>query len=108
MCYEKGNGVTKDEAKAAKLYKAAADQGCAAAQCNLGEHCFCCYTVLQSYVLLIACMNINAGICLEYGTGVAINEAEAVKLYKLAAEQGYADAQCYLGNSFFLLVIFFS
>lgn len=32
------------------------------------------------------------------GTGVAKYEAEAVKLYKLAADQGHAKAQCSLGD----------
>jgi TPR repeat protein len=29
----------------------------------------------------------NIGVCHEYGTGVDVDEKEAVRLYKLAAEQ---------------------
>ncbi|MFN9027415.1 MAG: tetratricopeptide repeat protein, partial [Akkermansiaceae bacterium] len=34
----------------------------------------------------------SIGLCLASGQGVAKNEAEAVKWYRLAAEQGHADA----------------
>ncbi len=36
ICYEHGQGVTKDEAKAAHWYAAAAAEGVAQAQFNLG------------------------------------------------------------------------
>lgn len=38
LCYEKGIGVPKDEAEAARLFKLAAEQGYAAAQNSLGEY----------------------------------------------------------------------
>ena len=62
----------KNYTEAAKLFKAAADQGHAQAQFYLG----CCY---------------------DNGQGVPQNQAEAAKWYKLAADQGYADAQLNLG-----------
>jgi len=71
VCYEDGNGVTKDLSEAAKWYRKAADQGNAAAQCNLG-------------------------LCYDKGEGVTKNLAEAVKWYRKAAEQGEARAQCNL------------
>jgi TPR repeat protein len=35
----------------------------------------------------------SAGCCYEQGTGVAQNRQEAVRYYKLAADQGLAGAQ---------------
>ena len=61
--YANGTGVAKNEQEACRLYKLAADQGDAVAQCNLGW-------------------------MYENGKGVAKNEQEACRLYKLAAEQG--------------------
>lgn len=66
------NGVSKDYAEAVKWYRKAAEQGDAAAQCNLG---FCYY----------------------YGKDVLQNYTEAVKWYRKAAEQGNARAQRILG-----------
>ena len=39
------------------------------------------------------------GVCYEYGTGVEKDEVEAVKYYKMAADQGYASAQYILGET---------
>ena len=72
VCYYKGDGVVKDYAEAVKLFRKAAEQNHAQAQCWLG---FCYYK----------------------GDGVAKDEAEAVKWFRKAAEQNNADAQCYLG-----------
>ncbi len=42
----------------------------------------------------------SAGCCYEQGTGVAQNRQEAVRYYKLAADQGLAGAQYNLGKFF--------
>ena len=60
--YDKGPGVAKDHAEAAKWYRKAAEQNFAAAQYNLG-------------------------ICYAKGEGVAKDQVEAVKWYRKAAEQ---------------------
>jgi TPR repeat protein len=39
----------------------------------------------------------NLGVCYLDGSGVTKNDVEAVRLYRLAADQGYAQAQFYLG-----------
>ncbi|MGB2118981.1 MAG: tetratricopeptide repeat protein [Porticoccaceae bacterium] len=39
----------------------------------------------------------NLGVMYEFGNGVSENDAEAVKWYKKAADQGHADAQFNLG-----------
>ena len=72
VCYEDGNGVTKDLSEAAKWYRKAAEQGNAAAQCNLG-------------------------VCYYNGYGVTKDLAEAVKWFRKAADQGDAPAQYNLG-----------
>ena len=37
--------------------------------------------------------------CYQYGTGVEKDEVEAVKYYKMAADQGDADSQYNLGET---------
>jgi TPR repeat protein len=64
--------VKQDFGEAARLYRNAADQGHARAQCNLG----CAY---------------------EHGQGVKQDFGEAARLYRKAADQGDASAQCNLG-----------
>ena len=75
LCYDYGEGVTKDYTEAVKWYRKAAEQGNSDAQCNLGY-------------------------CYEKGQGVAKDETEAVKWYRKAAEQGDSDAQFNLGNCY--------
>ena len=63
MSYAHGTeGVEQDWAKAVRFYRLAAEQGYAAAQCNLG-------------------------VCYERGEGVAQDWAEAVRYYRQAAAQ---------------------
>ncbi len=67
-CYDEGcGGVAQDYAEAVRLYRLAAEQGYAHAQCSLG-------------------------LKFEYGLAVAHDRAEAIRLYRLAAAQGNADA----------------
>lgn len=73
-CYF-GRGVAQDYVEAARLYRLAAGQGQARAQCYLG--------------LMFDC-----------GLGVKQDKAEAVRLYRLAASQGHAFAQFSLGRMF--------
>ena len=65
--YEHGDGVPQDHAEATRLYRLAAEQGDARAQCNLG-------------------------LMYEHGDGVPQDHAEAARLYRLAADQGDARA----------------
>lgn len=77
VCYEAGDGVGKDEAKAAELYRKAAVQGYAEAQNKLGE-------------------------CYNYGSGVAVDENEAEKWYQKAAENGNETAMLTLADKLFV------
>jgi TPR repeat protein len=65
--------VETDEARVAELYAKAAEQGNAAAQCNLGT-------------------------CYYNGTGVEKDEARAAELYAKAADSGVLSAQGNLGK----------
>ena len=40
------------------------------------------------------------GWCYQYGTGVVKDEVEAVRYYKMAADQGHVDAQFMLGEEY--------
>ena len=72
LCYEEGDGVTKDVVEAAKWYGKAAESGYADAQFNLG-------------------------LCYRDGVGVTKNAADAVKWFQKAADQNFAEAQFNLG-----------
>jgi TPR repeat protein len=75
-CYVTGHGVAKDEARGLALGRESEAAGCCFGQFVVGR----CY---------------DDG----YG-GVAQDYAEAVRLYRLAADQGHAYAQNKLGNMF--------
>lgn len=68
FCYERGEGVDKDQEEAVKLYRCAAEEGNPTAQYNLGS-------------------------CYENGRGVNQIYHEAINWYTKAAEQGYQSAQ---------------
>jgi TPR repeat protein len=70
--YAEGLGIERNEAEAAKLWRASANQGDIHAQYNLG----------------LAYAN---------GQGVIKNSIEAANLYRLAAEKGHGPAQANLG-----------
>jgi TPR repeat protein len=75
-CYIRGYGVAKDEARGLALGRESAAAG----------SCFGQYVV---------------GLCYEFGYGgVAQDDAEAARLYRLAADQGHARAQIQLGHMF--------
>ena len=71
VMYTNGTGVPQDYTEAVRLYRLAAAQGHAGAQCNLA-------------------------VMYDNGTGVPQDYTEAVRLYRLAASQGEAGAQCNL------------
>jgi TPR repeat protein len=75
VMYYSGEGVAKDRAEAARLYRLAADQGNAMAQYSLG-------------------------LMYSSGEGVAKDEAEAARLFRLAADQGDAVGQYLLGKMY--------
>ena len=59
----------------------------------------CCY--LQSNINFI--IRQPLGVCYLNGTGVLKDEVKAVKYFKMAADQGHANAQKNLGETWKLL-----
>lgn len=103
VCYEAGDGVGKDEAKAAELYRKAAVQGYAEAQNELGacysngtgvakdlEQAFECYRKAAKQGNVKA--QYNLGVCYECGWGVTKDPVQAAEWSARAAEQGFAAA----------------
>lgn len=113
---ERGEGVTRDLAEAAKLYRTAAEQGNAAAQFAIGRmHQFGRGVTKDDALALgwnrkaAAQGNADAqyalGISYSTGRGVPIDEAEATRWYRQAAagfrraaDLGEAEAQYLLGH----------
>jgi hypothetical protein len=111
LSYIVGQGVVKDEKKAAELYQLAANQGDAGAQFGLGL----CYAkgkgvvkdekkAAELFQLAanqgLATAQFNLGVYFENGKGVVKDDKKAAELYQLAANQGYAVAQYNLGVCF--------
>ena len=91
--YHSGEGIPQDYVEAVKWYRmAAAEQWDASDQYNF-------------YVRLVTSMNTRGHVIAQYnlgvmygkGHGVPQDDAEAVKWYRMAAEQGDPDAQYNLG-----------
>ena len=106
-CYEKGVGVEQDWEEAIVWYRKAAEQGLAHAQCNLGW----CYEYSKGEgrdwktvrLFRNAVKQGDTAVqCLSWfhmiGKGNEQDWEEAAKWFFKAAEQGYADAQCKLGE----------
>lgn len=74
-CYEKGNGVAKDEKQAFKWYSKSAEQGYAKAQYQVGK-------------------------CYKEGEGTVKDRKKAIHYFTLAAKQDNADAQYQLGKAY--------
>ena len=108
VCYENGDGVSKNPMEAARWYQAAAEQGVEAAQCSLGVYYANGWGVGKDLAQAVKWYSVAAergyakaqfllGLCYERGEGVSEDMAEAVKWYRLAAKQGNMYAQCNLG-----------
>jgi hypothetical protein len=116
---ERGNAswgaLTKDEQREIHAVvgglRAAADQGRAEAQYNLGNMFAQGHGVAQSDVEAArwfrkaadqgdADAQKNLGIMFDQGRGVAQSDVEAARWFRKAADQGDADAQSNLGNMF--------
>ena len=104
--------LEKDYVQAIKCFRAAAEQGHAVAQYNLGT----CYQegkgVTQNYAEAVkwirkaaekghSSAQHNMGDSYYYGHGVSKDVAEAIKWYKKAAEQGHLSAQKALGDIYY-------
>ena len=109
--YGLGINVPKDSEKSFALYKAAAEQGLAIAQANLGYMYFRGEGTQQNYALAREWLlksarqgHFQAQSALGYmyimGEGVDKNGKEAEHWYTLAANQGHVDSQYALYNMY--------
>jgi uncharacterized protein len=88
-----GQGVSQDFKEAIKWFKLAAEQGEALSPQSLG------LVVLKGPPINLA--QYNLGLMYFHGTGVSQDYEEAIKWFKLAAEQGVVRAQYNLGLMYF-------
>jgi TPR repeat protein len=105
-------GLAKDEKRAVAFAAAGAALGCAHSKGALGSCYLFCFSVaeVKARGLALGRESEAAGSCfgqfvvgwcyMNGWGGVAQDFAEAVRLYRLAAEQGYLLAQCFLGLMF--------
>jgi hypothetical protein len=80
--YEEGKGVKQNTTEAVKWYRKAAEQEDEEALNNLTAMCNRGNSIAQ----------FNLGLMYEEGKGVLLNDAEAAKWYRKAAEQEYTTA----------------
>ena len=98
-----GAGEEQDKVQAAKLYRQAAEQGDARAQCCLGYFYYRGVAVKQDRVLAAEWFGKSArqgyprgqywlGECLEHGYGLPRDRKAAIECYHQAAEGGSQEA----------------
>ena len=98
--YRVGKGAPQNDEKAVECYQKAAELGLAEAQNSLGE-IYYDFGIMQSERIAKLIKEIVVQKAAEHGTESQCYE-EAIKWYRKAAEQGYADAQCNLGDMYYL------
>lgn len=109
--YASGEGVRKNDAKAVKWYRKAADQGYAAGQNNLGDMYQKGHSVPQNYLEAMkwyrkaadqghAVAQANLADIYYDGRMGVIDLTTAAQLYFKSAKQGYAPAQANLGKMY--------
>ena len=104
MCFENGQGVTKDLVKAVEYYTLAANQGNAITQYKIGIR----ISIKLMIFILISCLLLNIGFCYKNGKGVTQDLVKAVEYYTLAANQGNDVAQYNLGIRISIKIIILS
>ena len=100
VMYANGKGGVEDVAEAARLFRLAADQGHAEAQFSLGVMHEIGKRVEDSETAKVTAARANLTGMYEMGKGIPTDLAEAVRLYRLAADQGHAWANFILGNMY--------
>lgn len=112
ICYEEGEGTPPDPRKAQELYEKAAESGHVEAQFRLAMQFYEGFTggrgveIAQDYEKAVFWLKKAAAgddgfalyylaQCYENGTGVEQNYGEAVRLYRIAAEREYPQAEAF-------------
>lgn len=106
--YEAGKGVSKDDAKAARWERLAADQGHVYAQANVSFRCYSANDLAGAYEWCqraadagLAWAQYNLGLMHQKGEGIMRSDAEAAYWYRSAASQGFVDAQQRLADLYY-------
>jgi TPR repeat protein len=112
LAYQNGLGVTPDGREAMRWYDLAAEQGNHAALYNLGHIWVLDFKQTSDANADAAWFKIQAengdapaqwimGLCAEYGSGGAHKDpTEAVRYYRMGAEQGFGPAICNLADKY--------
>jgi len=109
--YEEGEGVPKNEAEAARLYRQAADLGNRQAILNLGGLYHDGRGVTQDYAAAVRLYQkaadlgdpqamTNLGVTYAHGEGVPKNGPEAVRWYQKAVEAGHPAGMTFLALAY--------
>lgn len=106
-CYENGLGVQHNTKEANKNYLLAAEAGMVEAQYKLGYNLLRLYKNSDAVKWLKKAAESNhpealfkLGQCYERGLTGVVNQAEAIRLYCLAADKGNIDAQLKIGEHY--------
>jgi TPR repeat protein len=92
-CYFFGDGINKDYKEGIRLWRLAASEAPFAPQGT-----FPAYEPLEEKAFVVANAQSKLATCYERGLGVALDLAEALRLYRLAAMQGNRFARYSLGT----------
>jgi TPR repeat protein len=109
--YETGEGVSKNDAEAVRLYRQSADLGDRQAILNLGSMYHDGRGAAQNYAEAMRLFQkaadlgdpqamTNVGVMYSHGEGTPKNGPEAMRWYKKAAEAGHTAALTYLGLAY--------
>jgi TPR repeat protein/uncharacterized caspase-like protein len=109
--YETGEGVSKNDAEAVRLYRQSADLGDRQAILNLGSMYHDGRGAAQNYAEAMLLFQkaadlgdpqamTNVGVMYSHGEGTPKNGPEAMRWYKKAAEAGHTAAMTYLGLAY--------
>ncbi len=110
MCYDNGQGVTRDYYEANKWYRKAAENGYSEAQVTLGARYMSGKGITRDPAQAVKWLTkaaeqgnadgqYNLALCYGRGDGVAKNEVLANYWLKKAADQGHAEAKRMMGGS---------
>jgi TPR repeat protein len=109
--YETGEGISKNDAEAVRLYRQSADLGDRQAILNLGSMYHDGRGAAQNYAEAMRLFQkaadlgdpqamTNVGVMYAHGEGTPKNGPEAMRWYKKAAEAGHTAAMTYLGLAY--------
>lgn len=107
--YDAGQGISQDDAEAARWERKSAEQGHAYAQANLSFRFYAAGDFPEAFAWCqrAACSNLawaqyHLGLMYRKGEGVSQSDAEAAHWYRLAAAQDFPEAQGKLADLYYM------